>query len=660
MAKLSILAGATSQSVNVFIQDSSSTVGAGLSGLVFNTSGLIAYYSFTGANTTSVQIALATLSLVTSAFSSGGFKEIDATNMKGLYRLDLPNTALAASKGRVCTVILSGAANMAPCVLEIELTAVDNQSTAFGLSLAKTTNITGLNDIAASAVVSSGAITTSGGAVSTVTTVTNQLTAAAIATGVWQDAVSGDFTTASSIGKALYIANVVPGAAGGHFIAGTNAATTITTGLTTTFTGNLTGSVASVTGAVGSVTGAVGSVTGAVGSIASGGITRASLAADTGLQPIRSNTAAAGSGTTITLDAGASATNSFYNNDLILLTGGTGAGQARFISAYVGSTQVATVATWATNPDNTTTFAILPFDAVAGATAPTTAQIATAVWTDLLSSSDFSTVASVGKLLKDDIDAAVSSRMATYTQPTGFLAATFPSGTVANTTNITAATGLDITKILGTAISAPATAGILDVNVKNMNNVAGTAITTIKAVQGLTTADTIATYTGNTPQTGDSFARIGSTGSGLTSLATPTNITAGTITTVTNLTNAPTAGDFTATMKTSIGTAVAASAVASVTAPVAITSNRKKASTATFEFLMQDATTGAPKTGLTVASVISKDGGAAASTANSVTEIGVGQYQIVLTGTEMTANNIFLQFTATGAITYSLSVQTQP
>jgi hypothetical protein len=51
-------------------------------------------------------------------------------------------------------------------------------------------------------------------------------------------------------------------------------------------------------------------------------------------------------------------------------------------------------------------------------------------------------------------------------------------------------------------------------------------------------------------------------------LASTTNITAGTITTVTNLTNAPTAGDFTATMKTSIGTAVAASAVASVTGNV--------------------------------------------------------------------------------------------
>ncbi len=94
-------------------------------------------------------------------------------------------------------------------------------------------------------------------------------TVAAIATGVWQDATGADFTTASSIGKCLYIANVIPGAAGGHFIAGTNAATSITTALTANITGNVSGSVGSVTGAVGSVAGAVGSVTGAVGSVTS-------------------------------------------------------------------------------------------------------------------------------------------------------------------------------------------------------------------------------------------------------------------------------------------------------------------------------------------------------------------------------------------------------
>ena len=81
-------------------------------------------------------------------------------------------------------------------------------------------------------------------------------TVAAIATGVWQDTTAGDFTVANSAGKSIYT-GVAPGAAGGHFIAGTNAATTVTTAFTSTFTGNLTGSVGSVTGAVGSVTGAV-------------------------------------------------------------------------------------------------------------------------------------------------------------------------------------------------------------------------------------------------------------------------------------------------------------------------------------------------------------------------------------------------------------------
>jgi hypothetical protein len=68
----------------------------------------------------------------------------------------------------------------------------------------------------------------------TVTTVTNQLTAAAVASGVWKDATAGDFTDASSIGKALYVANVAPGASGGHMISGTNAGTTTLGAMTVT------------------------------------------------------------------------------------------------------------------------------------------------------------------------------------------------------------------------------------------------------------------------------------------------------------------------------------------------------------------------------------------------------------------------------------------
>ena len=43
-----------------------------------------------------------------------------------------------------------------------------------------------------------------------------------------------------------------------------------------------------------------------------------------------------------------------------------------------------------------------------------------------------------------------------------------------------------MTQILGTAVSSPATAGVLDCNVKAMNNVAATSITTISANQGTT------------------------------------------------------------------------------------------------------------------------------------------------------------------------------
>ncbi len=69
----------------------------------------------------------------------------------------------------------------------------------------------------------------------------NALTNATIATAVWQDATAGDFTVASSIGKALYTGNVVPGGSGGLLISGSNAGTTTLGALTitgaTTFSG---------------------------------------------------------------------------------------------------------------------------------------------------------------------------------------------------------------------------------------------------------------------------------------------------------------------------------------------------------------------------------------------------------------------------------------
>lgn len=126
--KLSIVAGATSQTVNVFVRDSSSTTGGGLTGLVFNSASLTAYYALPKA--AAVAITLATLAAVTSAYSSGGFKEIDSANMPGWYRFDIPDAALAA--GRFVSIHLKGASNMAPLPIEIELTGWNNQDAVRG------------------------------------------------------------------------------------------------------------------------------------------------------------------------------------------------------------------------------------------------------------------------------------------------------------------------------------------------------------------------------------------------------------------------------------------------------------------------------------------------------------------------------------------------
>lgn len=70
-------------------------------------------------------------------------------------------------------------------------------------------------------------------------------------------------------------------------------------------------------------------------------------------------TAQAGStATTIKLRADASAVDDAYNGMEVYLTGNTGAGQRRVVTDYVGSTRVATVATWAVTPDTTTTYEI--------------------------------------------------------------------------------------------------------------------------------------------------------------------------------------------------------------------------------------------------------------------------------------------------------------
>jgi len=70
-------------------------------------------------------------------------------------------------------------------------------------------------------------------------------------------------------------------------------------------------------------------------------------------------TAQAGAAGTITLAAGASAVDDFYNGMRLTLTGGTGSGQSAQILDYVGSTKVATIGpAWSVTPNGTSTYSI--------------------------------------------------------------------------------------------------------------------------------------------------------------------------------------------------------------------------------------------------------------------------------------------------------------
>ena len=129
--KLITKLGATSQIWQVFVQDSSSSTGAGLTGLVFNTSSLTAYYH-RETDTTATAISLVTMTVGT--FTSSGFKEIDSTNMPGWYQFCPPNAAIASGAAS-CGFHLKGATNMAPLPIECQLVAFDpNDTVRLGLT----------------------------------------------------------------------------------------------------------------------------------------------------------------------------------------------------------------------------------------------------------------------------------------------------------------------------------------------------------------------------------------------------------------------------------------------------------------------------------------------------------------------------------------------
>ena len=84
-------------------------------------------------------------------------------------------------------------------------------------------------------------------------------------------------------------------------------------------------------------------------------------AGGTGYINTNTGTAQAGSiSTTIVLASTASATDDIYNSMTVYISSGTGSGQIKVITDYVGSTKIATVSAWTTTPDNTSVYEVMP------------------------------------------------------------------------------------------------------------------------------------------------------------------------------------------------------------------------------------------------------------------------------------------------------------
>jgi len=320
-----IAAGTTSYVMTVMAYDSSSTVGAGKTGITYN--GGITFYYKRSNGTASVACTIntiTTLGTYNGSATNAAWKEVDSTHMPGVYEVHIPNNAFASGATDVmCTLILSG---VVPIPLYFRINPPADIQTALGTAITCTTG--GIPDVNAKNINNATAV--------------NGLTAAQIATGVWTDSTAGDFTTSSTIGKSVM--NGVSLGTGLTVNALTNAPTagdltatmkssvttaatsatptvlltsgtsagqvTLSSGILTAnangdFTAtqktslnnatpaSVTGAVGSVTGAVGSVTGNVGgNVTGSVGSIASGGINNAAFNADVASTAYASNTLA--------------------------------------------------------------------------------------------------------------------------------------------------------------------------------------------------------------------------------------------------------------------------------------------------------------------------------------------------------------------------------
>ena len=129
MSKQTTTKGKTSRSLPVFIQDTTSTTGGGLSGVTSASSGLVLEYRRQGQSSWTSVTPVAGKTLGT--YLSGGI--VADGSLAGAYEVDFPDAAFASASGVEWVARrIRGVANMLPALIEVQLDTVDYQTDAFG------------------------------------------------------------------------------------------------------------------------------------------------------------------------------------------------------------------------------------------------------------------------------------------------------------------------------------------------------------------------------------------------------------------------------------------------------------------------------------------------------------------------------------------------
>ena len=290
-------------------------------GLVYNSAGAVASYIRTRGTRTA--ISLATLAAADSAHADGGFKEVDGTNAKGLYRLDVPDAAFASGVDEV--VIHIGFTDVFEESLSIEL--VDERS---GNPTANTIADQVWDEILTGATHN---IATSAGRR------LREIAAFSIHSGTAQAGAATTITLAAGAngGDGIYNRNLIV------IIGGTGA------GQTRTITDyDDTTKVCAVD---------------REWHINPDATSEYQILADDTPLTVDHGIARGGTLTTLTLRASASSVNNIYLCNIIAILGGTGRGQARLVGGYNGTTKVVTICgdDWVDTPDTTSIYAMIPY-----------------------------------------------------------------------------------------------------------------------------------------------------------------------------------------------------------------------------------------------------------------------------------------------------------